>query len=249
MDASVKISSNRTVGFRFAKLLQFVLSGSCRQSESFREPSGLSPQGARQIAKETYILTWVRSCALGALALAILVGYTHAQGTTSVGLERDQISSSCRWTTLGVEEPGVYGGGILRGAPTPRIDPLAAEAMRLLTFNVEAQCTPSRAALMTRRYAIRTGNGSVPIDTPVYGLVQWEITMAEMLSDAGYRSLRQVAPGHTEGRFPTDKGFDEWYGIPNSTHEALWPDNPRFRPNSNPNARPEYIMEGHKGAA
>src|SRR5271154_5890591 len=87
---------------------------------------------------------------------------------------------------LGWGELGVYGGGILRGARTPRIDHLAAEGMRLLNFNVEAQCTPSRAALMTGRYAIRTGNGSVPIDTPVYGLVQWEITMAEMLSDAGY---------------------------------------------------------------
>src|SRR5271163_3501770 len=87
---------------------------------------------------------------------------------------------------LGWGEPGVYGGGILRGAPTPRIDKLAAEGMRLLNFNVEAQCTPSRAALMTGRYAIRTGNASVPIETPVYGLVQWEITMAEMLSDAGY---------------------------------------------------------------
>jgi len=71
---------------------------------------------------------------------------------------------------LGWGEPGVYGGGILRGAPTPRIDQLAAEGMRLLNYNVEAQCTPSRAALMTGRYAIRTGNGSVPIDTPVYGL-------------------------------------------------------------------------------
>jgi Sulfatase len=84
---------------------------------------------------------------------------------------------------LGWGEPGVYGGGILRGAPTPRIDQLAAEGMRLLNYNVEAQCTPSRAALMTGRYAIRTGNGSVPLDTPVYGLVQWEITMAEMLSE------------------------------------------------------------------
>jgi len=36
------------------------------------------------------------------------------------------------------------------------------------------------------RYAVRTGNGSVPIDTPVDGLVQWKITMPEMLSDAGY---------------------------------------------------------------
>jgi arylsulfatase len=43
---------------------------------------------------------------------------------------------------LGWGEPGVYGGGILRGSPTPRIDQLAAEGMRLLNFNVEAQCTP-----------------------------------------------------------------------------------------------------------
>ena len=43
---------------------------------------------------------------------------------------------------LGYGELGAYGGGILRGAPTPRIDTLAREGMRLLNFNVEAQCTP-----------------------------------------------------------------------------------------------------------
>ena len=41
---------------------------------------------------------------------------------------------------LGYGELGVYGGGILRGAPTPSIDALAAQGMRLLNFNVEAQC-------------------------------------------------------------------------------------------------------------
>lgn len=44
---------------------------------------------------------------------------------------------------LGYGEVGCYGGGILRGAPTPRIDQLAGEGLRLLNFNVEAQCTPS----------------------------------------------------------------------------------------------------------
>ena len=53
---------------------------------------------------------------------------------------------------LGYGELGAYGGGILRGAPTPRIDKLAAEGMRLLNFNVEAQCTPTRSALMTGRF-------------------------------------------------------------------------------------------------
>jgi arylsulfatase A-like enzyme len=89
---------------------------------------------------------------------------------------------------FGYGELGVYGGGITRGAPTPRIDRLADEGIRLTNFNVEVQCTPSRAALMTGRYAVRSGNGSVPITTGMYGLTQWEITMAEMLSDAGYET-------------------------------------------------------------
>jgi arylsulfatase len=90
---------------------------------------------------------------------------------------------------FGWGELGVYGGGTLRGAPTPRIDKLASEGMRLLNFNVEAQCTPSRAALMTGRYAFRTGNGSVPISTPLYGLVQWEHRRHQRL---GNRPLPEV---------------------------------------------------------
>ena len=98
-------------------------------------------------------------------------------------------------------EPGCYGGGILRGAPTPNIDELAAQGMQLLNFNVEAQCTPSRAAILTGRYAIRTGNGSIPIESPVYGLTQWEYTMAEMFSDKGYSTAMygKWHLGHTEG--------------------------------------------------
>jgi hypothetical protein len=64
---------------------------------------------------------------------------------------------------LGYGEPGVYGGGMVRGAPTPRIDQLAAEGLRLTNFNVEAQCTPSRSAIMTGRFAIRSGTHSIPL--------------------------------------------------------------------------------------
>jgi arylsulfatase len=155
---------------------------------------------------------------------------------------------------FGYGELGVYGGGITRGAPTPRIDMLAAEGIRLTNFNVEAQCTPSRSALMTGRYAIRSGNGSVPITTGMYGLTQWEITMAEMLSDAGYATgmFGKWHLGHTKGRFPTDQGFDEWYGIPNSTDESLWPDQPQFnavvKEKLSPYAVPEYIYDGKKGS-
>ena len=61
---------------------------------------------------------------------------------------------------FGWGEPGFNGGGIIRGAPTPRLDKLASEGLRLTNFNVEAQCTPSRSAIMTGRYAIRSGNGT-----------------------------------------------------------------------------------------
>ena len=154
---------------------------------------------------------------------------------------------------FGYGELGIYGGGITRGGATPRIDSLAAEGIRLTNFNVEVQCTPSRAALMTGRYAIRSGNATVPITTGMYGLTQWEITMAEMLSDEGYATgmFGKWHLGHTAGRFPTDQGFDEWYGIPNSTDESLWPDQPQFNAvveeNLSPYAVPEYIYDARKG--
>lgn len=151
---------------------------------------------------------------------------------------------------LGYGELGVYGGGITRGAPTPRLDRLASEGLRLTNFNVEAQCTPSRAALLTGRYAVRTGNGSVPIDTPVYGLTQWEVTIAESLAEAGYATAAygKWHLGHTPGRFPTDSGFDEWYGIPNSSDESFWASQPQVDGKTiHPFVRPEYVMESRKG--
>ena len=64
----------------------------------------------------------------------------------------------------GYGDLGVYGGGELRGAPTPRIDQLAAESLRLTQFLVEPACTPSRAALMTGRYSIRSGLSLVAVE-------------------------------------------------------------------------------------
>src|SRR5271168_3628254 len=87
---------------------------------------------------------------------------------------------------LGYGELGTYGGGILRGAPTPNIDELAKEGMVALNFNVEAQCTPSRSALMTGRLSIRSGTYSVPLGGAPDGLTAWEVTIAKSLSAAGY---------------------------------------------------------------
>jgi arylsulfatase len=125
---------------------------------------------------------------------------------------------------VGYGELGVYGGGILRGAPTPRLDRLASEGTRLLNFNVEAQCTPSRSALMTGRFPIRSGTYEVPQGGLPEGLTQWEVTIAELLSAQGYATgtWGKWHLGSIEERFPTHQGFDEWYGIPRSYTEAMW---------------------------
>src|SRR5271170_5089020 len=53
---------------------------------------------------------------------------------------------------------GVYGGTI----PTPRIDKFASEGIRFNNYNVEAQCTPTRSAIITGRHPVRSGTFKVP---------------------------------------------------------------------------------------
>ena len=147
---------------------------------------------------------------------------------------------------LGYGELGCYGGGILRGAATPRIDQLASQGMRLLNYNVEVQCTPSRSALMTGRHAMRSGTMRVNRGGALYGLTQWEITLAEMLGHQGYATghFGKWHLGNSEGRFPTNQGFDSWYGIPNSTSVAPWTSRTGFDPKVAPTP---FILEGVKG--
>ena len=68
---------------------------------------------------------------------------------------------------------GCYGGGVPIGAKTPNIDRFATEGLMLTNYNAEAQCSPSRSALMTGRHSVRTGVVSV---LPGCGLVAWEVS-------------------------------------------------------------------------
>jgi arylsulfatase A-like enzyme len=147
---------------------------------------------------------------------------------------------------LGYGEIGAYGGGLTRGAATPRIDSLANDGMRFLNMNMETQCTPSRSSLMTGRWAIRSGTHSVPFGGVADGLTQWEVTIGEALSDAGYATgyYGKWHLGSHDGRLPNDQGFDEWFGIPRTTDEALWPSAAGWSSDIMP---PEKIMEGTKG--
>ena len=114
-----------------------------------------------------------------------------------------------------------YGGS----TATPRIDKFASEGIRFNNYTVEAQCTPTRSALMTGRQSVRSGTYTVPLPGQgLGGLTPWEYTIANLLSDAGYATalFGKWHLGDTEGRLPTDQGFDEWWGYRNSADECGW---------------------------
>lgn len=131
---------------------------------------------------------------------------------------------------VGAGDLGCCGGLV----PTPRIDRLASEGTRFTNFNAEAQCTPTRSALLTGRMPIRSGTFTVPTpgSTGSYGLAPWEYTLAELLSDAGYATgyLGKWHLGNVEGRIPTDQGFDEWWGISETSDEADYTSHPLYPP-------------------
>jgi arylsulfatase len=147
---------------------------------------------------------------------------------------------------LGFGEIGVYGGGALRGAPTPQLDGLAAEGMRFTNFNVEVECTPSRSALMTGRMPVRSGTWRAASPGLPGGLAPWEFTVAEMLSDAGYDTalFGKWHLGDAPGRYPTDQGFDAWWGFPFSTNVATYVDRVGFDPKV---SKVPHLLEGVKG--
>jgi len=137
----------------------------------------------------------------------------------------------------------IQGGSI----PTPRIDALASEGLRMTNFNVENQCTPTRSAIMTGRLPVRSGTHRVTYGLP-YGMAPWEFTLPEMLSEAGYTTalFGKWHLGEVEGRLPTDQGFDQWFGIKNTKDEAGYSSTPQFDPEVVPQP---YIWEGRKGQA
>ena len=134
---------------------------------------------------------------------------------------------------------GCYGGAFPLGAQTPNIDHFSDESLLLTNYNVEAQCTPTRSALMTGRHSVRTGCITA---LPGSGLVAWEKTIADQLKGLGYRNaiLGKWHCGEGEGRYPTDKGFDYWYGINGSWDSATWPQDRWFLQES---FEPEHVLE------
>jgi arylsulfatase A-like enzyme len=113
---------------------------------------------------------------------------------------------------LGYADVGFNGGTEIQ---TPHIDALAAEGTILAAHYVQPVCSPTRAALMTGRYATRTGVYTIVRPNARWGLPLDERTLADALRQAGYSTAitGKWHLGEFEPRYrPTARGFDHQYG-------------------------------------
>jgi arylsulfatase len=128
---------------------------------------------------------------------------------------------------VGYGDIGAYGAGEIRGMPTPRIDQLASEGLRLTQFLVEPACTPSRAALMTGRYSQRLGLSTIIIGGTPNTLQPTEVTLGKLFKGQGYATgmVGKWHLGAEEPSWPTRQGFDEYHvGVIETTDGTLYRD-------------------------
>ena len=147
---------------------------------------------------------------------------------------------------MGYADVGFQGG---RDIPTPNIDALARSGIRFTDAYVSGPyCSPTRAGLMTGRYPQRFGHEFNPVGEPEPGLPLDQVTMADRLRAAGYRTalfgkwhLGTAAPLH-----PMERGFDEFFGFLGGDHsyfEARPADDGPVFDGRNPAERMGYLTD------
>jgi arylsulfatase len=116
---------------------------------------------------------------------------------------------------LGFADVGCYGGEIA----TPHLDRLAANGLQFRQFYNCTRCCPTRASLLTGLYPHQAGVGDMTADTGLPGYRGFPqpntVTIAEVLKSAGYHTS-MVGKWHLGGPkrpAPTNRGFDEFYGM------------------------------------
>lgn len=142
----------------------------------------------------------------------------------------------------GYGDLNLYGG--VR-AETPNIDRLASEGILFKDFQVEPGCTQSRAAFITGRMPIRSGTDLFGIPGQPGGLHPKEVTLAELLKGAGYATANygKWHLGEFHERLPHMQGFDEWYGIANTSI----PIDPNFPGINTEWLIPQQVLDGKAG--
>ena len=148
---------------------------------------------------------------------------------------------------LGYGDLGCYGS---QRNKTPALDQLAADGLRFDSFYTASPvCSPARGALLTGCYPPRIGFGSfrgLPVLFPGMrvGLPSTEISLAKVLSDAGYatQAIGKWHCGDQAAFLPTNHGFDHYMGLPYSNDMGRQADRPSFMPEMPPLP---LLVDGH----
>jgi arylsulfatase len=128
------------------------------------------------------------------------------------------------WDDMAFGDAGIPALNKVRGFDTPNCNRMAAEGALFTRYYTEPACTPSRAAVLTGRHAVRSGMYNVAFPIEAAGLAAEEVTMAEVLSNAGYKTAfyGKWHLGDIEESYPTNQGFDETLFMPYNQVLSLW---------------------------
>lgn len=110
------------------------------------------------------------------------------------------------------------------GYETPNMNTLAEEGINFTRMYTEPACTPTRVAFLTGRHPVRNGMGVVGMPHEFSGLAGEEVTIAEVLSEAGYATAH-FGKGHLgdiEESYPHNQGFDEALFTPMNQITSLY---------------------------
>jgi len=125
------------------------------------------------------------------------------------------------------QQVGAVGNEMIQqqlGYTTPNMNKMAAEGINFTRMYSEPSCTPTRAAFITGRHPVRNGMGVVGMPHESKGLAAGEVTIGEVLSDAGYATafFGKGHLGDIEESYLHNQGFDEALFTPMNQISSLW---------------------------
>ena len=128
------------------------------------------------------------------------------------------------WDDTAVGEIGIPEIQKVRGFSTPNMNALAKEGINFMRMYSEPACTQTRAAAVTGRYAVRSGMHTVSFPIERSGIDAEEVTIAEVLSHAGYATafFGKWHLGDTEPSYAHNQGFDKAFFTPYNQVPSMW---------------------------
>jgi len=128
------------------------------------------------------------------------------------------------WDDTALGEIGIPEIQAVRGFATPVMNKMAEDGINFMRMYTEPACTPTRAAFQTGRYAVRSGMHTVSFPVEYSGMDAEEVTIAEVLSEAGYMTgfFGKWHLGDTEFSYAHNQGYDEAFFTPYNQVPSMW---------------------------